>query len=160
MGLRWSLLPWRPGGGPCRPDRTLRRNEFEQEEKTETQCCYINNATTTDSLFSTSNDENTSLRIISCWTTGLMFVWHYKGDFIHKLFKYANYRQVCSSRRVRGPVGREEEGYSCPRPPRPPAPPDRWMSGCSLVCGLAGHRHGDQLLTLCQLDISNQIIFT
>lgn len=66
---------------------------------------------------------------------------------------YVNYRQVCSSRQVRGPVGREAEDCSCPSHPRPPAPQDRWMSGCSLVCGPAGPHHGDQLSTLCQLDI-------
>lgn len=25
LGLRWALLPWRPGGGLCQPDRNLRR---------------------------------------------------------------------------------------------------------------------------------------
>lgn len=24
LGLRWALLPWRPGGGLCQPDRNLR----------------------------------------------------------------------------------------------------------------------------------------
>lgn len=57
LGLRWPPLLWRPAGGPCRPDRTLRRKDFFQsKEETDVISEEIKNFRL--DLADTSSDES------------------------------------------------------------------------------------------------------
>lgn len=70
------------------------------------------------------------------------------------------YRQVCSSRLVPVPVGREGEGCCCPSRRHPPAPPDRWRSDRSKGRGLAAPSHGGRLSASRLTEIfANRVIF-
>lgn len=73
LGLRWTLLLWRPGGGPCRPDRSLRRGE----EETDVIFEEVKKGFRVDTVYKLSETEIISV-ILSSLTRSLIFHFKYK----------------------------------------------------------------------------------